>query len=251
MDHVSLVTGSEDGESANEESQINQLLARRVDGLLVLAKHDSNFELLESVQKRGIPIVAIDYVSEDCSISTVGIDQEKGGYVLGKHLLDLGHTTISAAYGKYHATVKGGRLFGLRRALAERGLTLPDERIMFCDNADPETAYRFTREQMQRKDRPTAIIYSNDERAIVGLSALKDMNIDCPSEVSIAGYDNFPFASYLIPPLTTLTQPREELGRTAVQLLLDQIKNGIPATRVVMKLEPMLIVRKSTAPAIR
>ena len=106
----------------------------------------------------------------------------------------------------------------------------------------------FTQEQLSRSPRPTAIIFNNDEMALAGLRVIREMGLEVPRDVSVVGVDDAPLAENTWPPLTTVRQPRAELGRAALELLMKQIRGEDirGQTRVLLPTE--LVVRQSTGP---
>src|ERR1043166_8743727 len=101
---------------------------------------------------------------------------------------------------------------------------------------------------MSQSPRPTAIIYSNDEMAVAGMCALREMGLEGPRDVSVVGYSDLTIGKYAWPSLTTVRQSREEFGRAAVGLLMDQIQRGSLKKGSRLVLSPRLVVRQSTGP---
>ncbi|HCG88488.1 MAG TPA: LacI family transcriptional regulator, partial [Alteromonas macleodii] len=99
------------------------------------------------------------------------------------------------------------------------------------------------------ENRPTAVFCENDETAIGAMQAFKQANLNVPNDISVAGFDDIAFSAFVDPPLTTIAQPAEEFGRTAVTLLVDLLNGKIrKAPKVIMPFE--LIVRESTGKAL-
>ncbi len=243
-----LAGRNEEGDMDLEKQLIEELLAHRVDGLIILIQSECDTTYYESLQRRKIPFVLQGHLTRPNALPVVSVDAEHGYYELTRHLLDLGHRDIAVPLGWYTARAPHNRLAGVQRALRERGLCLPQGRVLKDKLMSFETAYEFTREQMRQPSPPTAILYNNDEMALSGLRALREMGLDVPRDVSVAGYDDLPIAAHTWPPLTTARQPRAELGDATLQLLMEQLNGHPSSTENHRILKPKLIVRQSTGP---
>lgn len=249
MGYQVLLAVNEDGDCDRQKKLIDELLARRVDGLIISITPDCDTSLYRKLRERNIPLVLRGYLSDPGNLPIVSVDVEEGVYQATRHLLDLGHRDIAMGLGKDSASVPHNRLAGCERALAERGLMLGEGRVLKDRPITFQNCYDFTRDQLSRTPRPTAIIYSNDEMAFVGMRAIHEMGLEVPRDISVVGVDDIPLAAFGSPPLTTIRQPIGEVGRCALELLMKQI-NGFTITEsshVVLK--PELVIRQSTGPA--
>jgi len=231
---------------------IEDLIARRVDGLIIFIEPDADSTYYHELRTRKIPFVLVGILSNPGALPVVNVDVEGGMYEATCHLLDLGHRDIAAAFGRYTMSYPNlGRLPGFRRAMEERGLSISAGRLMSEQTTSFEAAYEFTTSQMAQPSPPTAIVYTNDEMALAGIAALQDLGLQVPEDVSVVGYDDLPMARYIRPALTTVRQPRSDVGRIAVELLMNQIRGNDAGTTNHVVLAPELIVRRSTGPARR
>jgi LacI family transcriptional regulator len=238
-----------DVEFVEQRRIIEDLIARRVDGLIIFIEPNADTTYYHELGARKIPFVLVGILSDPEELPVVSVDVEDGMYEATRHLLDLGHRNIAAAFGQYIMSYPNlGRPPGFRGAMEELGLSVSLGRIMSEQYATLEATHEFTRSQMTQPFRPTAIVYSNDEMALAGISALRELGLDVPRDVSVVGYDDLPVARYTWPPLTTVRQPNEELSKAVVELLMEHIHNGTSrrGSRVVLK--PKLVIRGSTAP---
>jgi DNA-binding LacI/PurR family transcriptional regulator len=175
-------------------------------------------------------------------------DDFQGGYLLTRHLIQLGHEHIASI--TYTGDVVGYsmRFEGYKAALTEAGLPL-DERLIV--EAEPEVAAGEAAglELLRRANRPTAIFAHNDRVALGVLSAARKAGLRTPHDVSVVGFDNLIESAFFSPPLTTINSPKQQMGETAVRLLFEFIETQqevhIPQT---LTLDVTLIVRESTAP---
>lgn len=164
-------------------------------------------------------------------------DNVKGGYELAKYLIKLGHKRIAFASGKGRDTRFDNRFAGYKQALNEAGIDA-DENLFWrhydSDHVDKEIA----------AISPTAIFGANDATAIGIIKAVRRLGKKAPEDISVAGFDDRIFASYSTPALTTVSIPKEEMGREAIRLLLERINNpGRLRSKVILPTE--LIIRES------
>jgi LacI family transcriptional regulator len=220
------------------------LLARKVDGLVLsTAREDDDFP--DVLARRGVPYV-LALRTDGKSLSSVG-DDELGGYLATRHLLDLGHRTIGLITGPMYASSARGRRAGYRRALKEAGIAA-DPRLLVDSSFSIEAGVEATRVLMTLNPTPTAIFAVNDNTAVGALSALNTLGLTVPDDVSLVGYNDIPIASKLPMPLTTVRVPFDQIAESALDLLTDPPTGEQPRTRVAT---PTLIPRRSTAPLRR
>ena len=239
-----LSGGYEEGAAAMQET-VEEMLARDVDGLIIFVMPDANVQFYESVQARGTALVLIGNPAPRPTLSVLSIDAAAGMHLVTRHLLEAGHRALAYAAGAAVMRVTGQRQAGFQRALREFRVKVPPEWILTDQPASPAAVREFTRTRLAMKPRPTAILYTNDEAAAVGLLAAREAGRDVPREVSLVGYDDLPLAALTWPAPTTVRQPRAEVGELAVKMLLEQMERPGKGRQVV--LTPTLVVRQSTA----
>ena len=179
------------------------------------------------------------------SIPSVVPGEVVGGRSATRHLIDKGHRRIAIIQGEPWMDASKDRLKGYRQALAAADITL-DEQFIRPGNWEPSAGYEQTIELMQLAAPPTAIFCSNDMMAMGCYEALRSLGLRVPDDVSVVGYDNREIAQFLHPPLTTVVLPHYEMGRLAVELLLEQIGSP-PKVPPQLKVECPVVVRKSVA----
>lgn len=240
VDRFSVVATTDDRPGADRVAA-EQLLSRRVDGL-VLTTARAGDEFPAELQRRGVPHV-LALRSEGSSPAAVG-DDELGGYLATRHLLDLGHRRVGLIAGPSYASSARGRQAGYRRALVEAGLA-PDSGLIresaFTVEAGVDACLALMAHVV---DPPTAIFAVNDNTAIGALSALAGLGRSVPHDVSVVGYNDIPIAARLPVPLTTVRVPFDDIAATAVGQLL-RWDHG--ATTEPRPIAPTLIPRSSTA----
>jgi LacI family repressor for deo operon, udp, cdd, tsx, nupC, and nupG len=223
-------------------------LSNRADGLLL-------FDGLLETRKlhviaganAALPLVAAYDELPDPQINSVITDNLQAAERAVQHLFDYGHRRIGHVSGPSRNTFPNERLVGFRKAMFERHLPVREDWIVPGD---------YTMEGGQAaghyfaglKDGPTAVFLANDEMAIGMITALRRHGLDCPRDISIVGFDDIDVSQNYAPPLTTMRQPRAEIGRIATETLINILEGKSTSSgpmRVVLRSD--LIVRESTA----
>lgn len=229
-------------ESIDKETSYLEFFSRGpVDGVIISASRISNEHII-SLAEEGLPIVVINRILEHPKISYVSTDMEKGGYIATKHLIELGHTKIAFINGPSHSEAAERRLSGYKKALAESKIRYNSKLVSF-NVPVAESGYKEATRLLNTEDPPTAIFTYNDLMAFGVIRAVKDLGVRIPDDLSIVGYDDIFFSSFTDPPLTTIRQPKEKLGKKAVELLLKLMKGE----RQGILVEPELIIRNTTS----
>jgi LacI family transcriptional regulator len=230
--------------SESEEKETNYLdfFSRGpVDGIIISASRVSNEHII-MLAEDGLPIVVINRTLEHPKVSYVSTDMEKGGYLATMHLLRLGHSKIAFINGPKHSEVSQRRLEGYKKALKEAGVDYNSDLISFNVPVS-ESGYKEAIKLLCTGEAPTAIFTYNDVMAFGVIRAAKELGIKIPEELSVVGFDDIFFSSFTDPPLTTIRQLKEELGRMAVELLF-KLMGG---ERESLLIEPELIIRNTTS----
>ena len=210
-------------------------------GLLVIAPDDRVAEALPA-GLADLPVVWVAGPESGTALPTVRVDQAAGGRMATEHLLGLGHRTVWHVTGPGDRDEARSRLAGWAGALAAVGAPAPPP---LEGDWSPGSGYRTGRRLAERDD-VTAVFAANDEMAVGVLRALTEAGRRVPQDVSVVGFDDLPVAGYTIPPLTTVRQDFDELGRRAVARLARMVDH--PGDEGPGPLRPELIVRESGAP---
>jgi LacI family transcriptional regulator, repressor for deo operon, udp, cdd, tsx, nupC, and nupG len=219
----------------------------RADGILVLdgSLRDQFFSTGNGAHP---PIAYACEWSEGTRLPSIRFDNEGGGALAVGHLADLGHTRIGHILGPLDNVLTHERVRGVERALKERNLAIRRE-WFFEGDFSLAAGARAAHQWLALSDRPTAVTASNDEMACGFMSELHKHGVSVPKYVSVVGFDDIDIAERFIPALTTIRQPRIEIGETAANTLIGLIRNQgqAPAGTTFQKvLEATLIVRSST-----
>lgn len=227
---------------AQEEAAIESLLQLRVDGLILTGLLVEGPLIAEA--SREVPVVLVGRTARASTLDSVTNDDHAGAVAVVKHCADLGHRRI--------AYIDGGRGAGAdarRRGYEDGmgGLRLAKYRVVVPGAFTEEAGHNGALVLLDCKPRPTAIFASNDLAAIGALNALEDRGLEVPHDLSLAGYDNTSLAALRHISLTTVHQPRLEMGQMAVATLLERLEEGRTRPRRAV-LSPSLVVRGTTAP---
>jgi LacI family transcriptional regulator len=250
----SVVLCNSDLSPVKQETYIDVLLAKRVDGLILassgLIPDSDGQETMEQILASGTPCVVVDRDLGDFPVDQVLTDQRQGGRMIAEHLMALGHRHCAYFAGPNDLTPSAGRIAGFRQALAEAGLEPPAELFVRGDGR-PAGGAAAAQELLARGVEFSAVFAFNDQMATGASGALQRAGYRVPDDVSIVGFDDIPQASASFPALTTVAQPIAEMGRIGVRLLLDRIARPEARCQRVM-LQTRLVVRESTAsPAVQ
>jgi LacI family transcriptional regulator len=227
--------------NAEEEAErIRLLLARKVDGIILLSGRMSDQSVLSFSSQR--PIVSTGRALQTRSALGFKLDNEYGAYLAVHHLIELGHRGIAFISGPANNIDAAERLAGYTRALQEAGIA-PDPQLIVEGNYHESSGMLAINRLFDTHQQFTAVFAANDLSAYGARLALYRKGIRVPDDISLVGFDDLPGSSYTTPPLTTIRQPLYDIGRIATHALL-RIINGQPPEGEVPPLE--LIVRETT-----
>jgi len=165
-----------------------------------------------------------------------------------KYLLELGHTRIGHVIGPSRNQSTNERFLGFTEAMQEAGLEVRDE-WLFPGTYNMESGTAAAEHLLASGELPTAVFSGNDEMAIGLIHRLRLEGIDCPRDISVIGFDDIAVARFFDPPLTTMRQPREDIGRMATRSLIDIIEGVVPEDDPIhVVLTSDLVIRESTRP---
>lgn len=223
------------------------LLSNRADGLLLL-DGSVNPEHLRMLTRApfSVPLVVACEDIPNLGFHTVLTDNAVSAERATRHLIELGHRRIGHIMGPEHNMVARDRLAGFTQALQRAGLEV-NANWLFRGNFEIESGFAAAARFLALAERPTALFAANDESAIGFLSGLRQHGLVCPRDISVVGFDDLEVAPHYWPPLTTIRQPRETLGRMAAETLIDLVEGQRVAPeplKIVLSSE--LVVRAST-----
>jgi len=242
-------------EGSRFERYLEMLLDRRIEALIVIANWVFlDINLLADLEKSSIPTTMIGCELETDSISSVIVDNELGGHLALEHLHSLGHRKIAIIRGPRALTDSSPRWRGIRSFAKQSGLEL-DQRLIveMPESSDPlssfELGYKLTEDLIRQKRSFSAMLAFDDMSAFGAIRALNRAGIRVPDQCSVIGFDDVAPSAIYSPSLTTVRQPMEAMGTSAVGIVLDGI-NAVLEKREIKpthrKVAPELVVREST-----
>lgn len=229
--------------SKQKELDFLELLrTKQVDGL-ILTSYENEWKQIEPFSAFA-PMVLCNEYERDAKIPIIRMDQFEAGYIGTRHLIEQGHHRIACTCGDKSNLAKD-RQAGFRKALAEYGLLVKEEWI-FSNVFDIEDGKRVLRTLMSLKEAPTAVFTGSDQVAAGMIMAAKALGKKVPDEIAIIGFDDQPIAKVVEPALTTIRQPIEDLGKTAMEVIIDLIAIKKEANHQEILLPYDLVIRDST-----
>lgn len=220
---------------------VELLVGRQVDGLLLSGLHTPGDTFVDSLPIGRVPIVTV-LRHADAGLPFVGADDDFGGHLAGRHLLDRGYTDVAIIAGPAHATTANDRLTGFLGALRGAGIELPAHRI--CRSSfDVDGGIEAGRRLLAAADPPRAIFAVTDAIALGVMGVARDLGLTIPDDLALVGFNDIPTVAQLPVPLTTVRSPAREIGATAVRVLLDLIDGREPESH---RLPVELIARATT-----
>jgi len=228
---------------SREVHYLNNLLARRVDGLLCISLAMSA-EHIAPVLRRRTPVVVFERTMPGVEVDAVEIDNAQGAYDATAHLLDLGHRRVGCITGLPNSNLNEERILGYRRALAERGIPF-DPTLLHTGDYTAAAGVRQAVELLQLPEPPTAIFAFNDLMAMGVMQAMHARGLRIPTDMAVIGFDGLALTAHCCPPLSTVEQPVAAMSVAAIAMLLDRIKGGASPARV-QTFAAKLVTRAST-----
>lgn len=254
MGYLPILTDAHN-QRARLERYLEMLLERRMEGLIVVANWlFLDIDLIGDLEKSKVPTALIGCELRTGAMSSVTVDNEAGAYAAIEHLHSIGHRKIAVIRGPKTLTDSSPRWKGIRRFARAGGLDLEKELIVdLPESRYPlssfEAGYKLTEDLLARRHPFTAILAFDDITAFGAIRALSKAGVRVPEDCSVVGFDDVAPAALYSPPLTTIRQPLEIMGATAVDIVTGTINAPLekrsPAA-VHRKVVPELVVREST-----
>ncbi|MEV4799913.1 LacI family DNA-binding transcriptional regulator [Nonomuraea sp. NPDC049421] len=235
------------GDSGRERRHLDQLEQQRVMGVLITPV-EAEPPWLEELVARGTPVVLVDSPATGLQCS-VAVDDRLGGQIAGAHLIERGHRRIVFVGGPPSIKQVADRQAGVTSAVAAAGgavelLTATSPTLTVAEGR----AIGERVAALPPSERPTAAFCANDMMALGFLQAMASNGLRVPADMAIIGYDDIDFAAAAAVPLSSVRQPRELLGRTAIDLLLEEVSEPEEHRHRQVIFQPDLVIRDSTAP---
>lgn len=241
----SVILASSKGDPEREMATVQQFEERRVDGVLLIASRVRSISssLLAEMQ---IPMVSVDNQQAPDETCSVFVDNTTATHAAIRFLVQLGHRRIAYLGDRHGYDSNTLRHDAYRATLESLGLGYDPRLVVVDGDSDAEGGMRAMQRLLAVSERPTAVFCFNDMTALGALAAIYQHQLRVPEDLSVVGFDDLPIAAFTQPPLTTVRQPRAQIGRIAAETLFAMLSGG--KIDRVRALRGELIVRESTAP---
>jgi LacI family transcriptional regulator len=243
----SLIIASSEDDAGLERSEIDQMLARRVDAL-ILASTQSGSETVRRIREAGLPYVLLDRKIAGVAANFVGIDDVMAGTLAATHLLEVGCKTIGHIGGSDVSTAVD-RQACYSSTLARHGVSLPPEYIVKYGRGDDDgdvAGYNGMKRLLQLDPRPDGVFCLNDPVAMGAMRAIVEAGLRIPADIAIVGCGNLRYDDLLIVPLTSIDQDSHNLGVSAAKLAMSIVKRKPGATAKNLIMPVKLVMRASS-----
>ena len=242
-----VITASTDDEDAKERDALRMMQGRSIEGVIIATARRTD-PIVEECIENDIPFVLVNRTVDRDGVNAVVIDEDFGIRSVLDHLIGLKHTRIAHVAGPQNTSTGYHRAKAISDYL--RIHNLPADLVETTDKFTIEEGRRAFRKLLARDNSFTAIIAGNDLLALGCMDAMKEIGLLVPENISISGYDDILFLERMNPALTTVLVPKYEMGSQATKTLLEMI-SGESQGPVVLKMQPRLVIRNSTALAYR
>lgn len=234
-----------------EVAHVKALFNSRVDGMLLsLSRETANFDHVESIISKGVPIVFYDRMYNSPTSSKVIVDDYAGAKEAVNHLITEGCKQIVHLVGAPNLIISVDRLRGYKDALKENKMEIKDNLILSCDSGTFEEGKSVTQKLLASGTKFDAIFANNDPMAMGAMVAIKEKGLKIPQDIAIVGFSNWFFGELMDPSLTTIDQPGFEMGQEAARLLIKQIdmkeKDQYEPIEEIKVLKTRLVIRNSS-----
>jgi LacI family transcriptional regulator, repressor for deo operon, udp, cdd, tsx, nupC, and nupG len=243
-----VILVSSNFDPAREMAAVEMLHSKRVDGVIVTSSRVGAF-YQSHLERMGVPVVLLNNHSEQSGhyMFSVTVDNQHGGHLATQHLIELGHRRIAYVTGPAGTSSSEGRLAGYQQALAEARIPF-DPALVVQGTGRAEGGEQALPKLMSLSLPPTAVFCYNDVTAIGLMRKARESNVLVPGDLAVVGFDDIPFASCGYQSLTTIAQPKLEMGQQAMQMLLALMATPSPAEAQVTDIvvQGQLIIRESS-----
>lgn len=228
-----------------EQEYIKTLRKKQVDGIILKTAYHEKKVLYKELD---IPVMFLESWGSNAGGNIVEVNNRKGGYLAATHLISCGYKKIGVLAGKANSYTSNERIEGYKEALSQKCFIFQEELIINGNSFSVDGGYKATEMLLKRDSSIDAIFAVNDVMALGALQYLDENKIKVPMQVGVVGFDDITYAGLPQIMLTTVSQPKEELGRIAFGTLYQSMISGANEITKKLTLEPELVVRNTTNP---
>ena len=227
-----------------EERYLNVLMQKQVDGLII-APSSEEVSHLKKILDSGMNTIFISRVINHANSTCIIIDNIRGGQQAVEYLIQRGHQRVAFIGGREDISTNQERLQGYAQALKNNGLKF-DNTLVKTGSFKRDSGHYIMNQFLKLEERPTAVFAANDLLALGAIQAIKENGLSIPSDIAVVGFDDIEFASLPEIQLTTVAQPKYDMGNLAFSTLMELIKGGGYSSGRKILLDPVLITRKTS-----
>ncbi len=243
----SAIISSYDISSDNNDPDLQFLLSKQVDGVILIPGYTNSHKLPLLLQKAGIPFVCLDQEVSGIPADFVTSDNRTGSYNATRYLLENGHRRLGVIGGNLSSYTMKERLAGFHDACSE--YHIPDKYLSVY-GGDVSSSAEYLRIMMGLPERPTAVLVLGYDLTLSAIMALSNLNMQIPRDFSLISFDDDQIFSAFEPPITTVVQNMNEIGRQATKLLIKRINGNFDSFPETKMIETTLIIRRSVRQAV-
>ena len=245
QERANFLFGCSYRQESKEQDAFSFFCQQQVDGILIGSVVNPDY-IIEQLENINIPVTALSQRFQKSDIDYVVNDNHHGAFIATDHLIKLGHTRIAHISGLDVQASAMERLRGYKYAMKSANIPVDSHLLRTSDNTS-ESGYYLAKDLLQSVEDLTAIFAYNDLVALGAFRAIREANLQVPTDVSVVGYDDISIADFFEVPLTTVHQPMNEIGRKATEILLEKIRLGTEHDIQQVILKPRLTIRSSTS----
>lgn len=241
-----VIISESNNDAIKQTEMLNTMLQFNVDGILMsISKVTRNVDDILKVIDN-VPLILFDKASNKIPCSQVVINEEEASYNAIEHLINIGKKRIAIIKENEHSYNSERRYSGYLRALKENNMPIDEKIIISVDDISLRQGKRMANLLLSIKKKPDAIFAITDSAAVGVIQTLKKFNIKIPEEIAVVGFSNSRLSTIIEPTLTTVDQPGERIGSTAVKYLVEEIENTDSIGNKTIEIKSNLIIRDST-----
>jgi LacI family transcriptional regulator len=233
-------TEEDDGK---ERLYLNVLREKRVEGMIIAPTGGNETELSKTIAS-GVPIVFVDRRLDGVPADSVGVNNREASRQAVSHLIALGHRRVALLRANLHADTIVDRADGYREALLKAGLS-PDPTLVVESASTIDDAQAAASRLLDGPGRPDAVFCTNNFMTLGLMQAIADRGLECPRDIAVVSFDDFPWSKAFRPRLSAVAQPSYEIGVESVNLLFDRISGQRQGAPIHVSLRATLIIRES------
>jgi len=239
----SLIVNNSGGNVDSEKEYIDLMYSWDVDGLIIIPTGKDEHHIHQIYQKEK-PFVFVDRYIDGLDVPAVTLNNYKGALDATNHLIEKGHRRIALVQGFQETSTNKERVEGYKDALSQNGIDF-NEDLVVGNAFDKESGYRASHKLLDMDHHPTAILALSDMITIGVLRAINERSVSIPDDISIVSFDDIQFAPFMESPLTTVSQPTEEMGMKGAQLILSILNHKGEIDEELTVFDPKLTIRES------